>query len=264
MTPTKPLPPAPLPAVVQGSGPGVVLVHGAAGAPEYNFPFLDALAADHRVVAPYLPGTGPAPLDGDPDTDRIADQIVGAAVAAGLERFVLVGYSLGAALSVRAAVRHPERVRDLVLTAGTAHADGSSLAALRTMLGLMRSGDTQAFGTLMTYLGSSEQSLTEMGRDGVEAVSAMIAASPVSAGAPAQVALAAALDVRGDLAAVKAPTLVVATLADRLIGPSNSAALAAGIPGSRTAEISSGHGITGTAAEQWEGLIRDVAALDPT
>jgi pimeloyl-ACP methyl ester carboxylesterase/DNA-binding CsgD family transcriptional regulator len=52
--------------------------------------------------------------------DGLADAVVAAADGAGLETFTLVGYSLGTLVSVRAAARHPERVRNLILFGGFA------------------------------------------------------------------------------------------------------------------------------------------------
>ncbi|WP_373319876.1 MULTISPECIES: alpha/beta fold hydrolase [Streptomyces] len=53
--------------------------------------------------------------------DELADQLVAAAVAEGLDTFVLHGYSLGGPIAIRAAARHPERVTALILTATMAH-----------------------------------------------------------------------------------------------------------------------------------------------
>lgn len=48
----------------------------------------------------------------------LADALVRAGVDAGVSRFNILGYSLGTAVAVRAASRHPQRVTGLALTAG--------------------------------------------------------------------------------------------------------------------------------------------------
>ena len=52
--------------------------------------------------------------------DRMIDDMLAVADAAGLERFGLFGISQGAAFSVRFAVKHPERVKFLILLGGYA------------------------------------------------------------------------------------------------------------------------------------------------
>lgn len=91
---------------------------------------------------------------------------------------------------------------------------------------------------------------------GLDGITATIAGSPVPSGAVGQLELAAEIDVRDDLSSVTAPTLVVAATGDRLVDPAQSAAIAAGIPHARYAEIASGHGIAGEAAAQWTALLR--------
>ncbi|MGB8201081.1 MAG: hypothetical protein WCF33_15535 [Pseudonocardiaceae bacterium] len=60
----------PLDALVRGpnSSTGTLLLYGAGGSPELNFPFLNDLAtAGGRVVAPYYPGTGTRRITGVED-----------------------------------------------------------------------------------------------------------------------------------------------------------------------------------------------------
>ncbi|MEV0028437.1 alpha/beta hydrolase [Nocardia sp. NPDC050793] len=57
------------------------------------------------------------------DLDALADALVAAAVDAHVEAFTVIGFSLGTAVAVRAAVRHPGRVRGLLLAAGFAKPD---------------------------------------------------------------------------------------------------------------------------------------------
>lgn len=111
--------------IVRGSGPGLLLAHGAGGSVEGNYgPILDGLAARHRVVGANYPGTGETPRSENPlDVDELADQLVAAADAEGLDTFAISGFSLGGPIAIRAAARHPKRVNALVLTATFAHRD---------------------------------------------------------------------------------------------------------------------------------------------
>ncbi|MFJ5266007.1 alpha/beta fold hydrolase [Streptomyces sp. NPDC088387] len=115
-----------------GTRPALLLAHGATGSIEGNFaPVLPALTAAHTVVAPDYPGSGATPVADAPLTlDDLADAVVDSAVQHGVGRFAILGFSLGTLVAVRAAVRHPERVTALVLTAGFARPDDHLLGLL--------------------------------------------------------------------------------------------------------------------------------------
>nr|AGU11686.1 Alpha/beta hydrolase family [uncultured organism] len=100
----------------QGTGPGILLVHGIGTSRRYFAPLADCLAATHHVVAPDLPGFGKS---GRP---RPALSISGQAAAmesvieeAGLHRPLLVGHSMGAEVVTELAVRNPGLARGIVL-----------------------------------------------------------------------------------------------------------------------------------------------------
>jgi pimeloyl-ACP methyl ester carboxylesterase len=120
--------------VVMGSGPGILLAHGGGGSIAGNYgPILDDLATTHTVVGPDYPGSGDTPRSPEPlALDDVADTLVRTAVDAGVDRFTVLGYSLGTAVAVRIAVRHPERVTGLVLTAGFTYPDNRMRLACRS------------------------------------------------------------------------------------------------------------------------------------
>lgn len=76
-------------------------------------PVAQALAADHRVVAPDLRGFGATPLSGEPYAD--ADDVVHLLDTLGIERAAVVGASFGGRVALELATRHPDRVGSLVL-----------------------------------------------------------------------------------------------------------------------------------------------------
>jgi pimeloyl-ACP methyl ester carboxylesterase len=98
-----------------GSGPVVALVHGFGGAASNWTLVAPRLARRCRVLVPELPGHGgSSPLPAQVETlDPYADRLV----AVLDDPAVLVGHSLGAVVALRAAARHPDAVRGLVLTA---------------------------------------------------------------------------------------------------------------------------------------------------
>lgn len=74
--------------------------------------------AGWRCVRYDAPGHGETPCPADPSRYRwevLADDMVEVATAAGADRFVAAGASMGAATALHAAVAHPERIDALVL-----------------------------------------------------------------------------------------------------------------------------------------------------
>lgn len=102
-----------------GRGAPVLLVHGNFASRRW---WIDQLAAPPdglRLIAVDLPNFGASgPLPGPIELDGYADALAAAMDALELSAAVLVGHSLGAAVAERLAVRHPQRVRGLMLVDG--------------------------------------------------------------------------------------------------------------------------------------------------
>ncbi|WP_030676854.1 alpha/beta fold hydrolase [Streptomyces rimosus] len=236
---------------------GILLAHGATGSIADNYAdLIPALAATgHTVVAPDYPGSGRTPrADGPLDLDALADALVAEAVAAGVETFTLIGFSLGTAVSVRAAARHPERVRGLVLTAGLAKPDHRANIWLDLWLRLLDRGDYAGFAQARALSGLSPEALNALPPAELATALDPDPALP-PAGSAEQGALVKEVDTTGDLAGITVPTLVIATTLDQLIHPSHSRYLAEHIPGAEYAEIATGHVPMAERPEEWQVLI---------
>ena len=98
--------------------PPVVLLHGLGATNASLLPTLWDLAADHRVLAPDLPGHGAtaAPY-GAYDARFFARWMAGYLDAVGVGRAVLLGNSLGGRVALEVALLEPDRVSALVLLA---------------------------------------------------------------------------------------------------------------------------------------------------
>jgi pimeloyl-ACP methyl ester carboxylesterase len=105
---------------------GIVLVHGGMHGSwcwELVVPLLDRPA-----VAVDLPGRGTRPLDGRPVTiARCVDAVLEDAGAAGFDRFLLAGHSMGGLTITETANRAPDRVAELVYVAALAPPPGSTV-----------------------------------------------------------------------------------------------------------------------------------------
>ncbi|MFH8487574.1 alpha/beta fold hydrolase [Streptomyces longisporoflavus] len=245
----------------RGTGPGLLLAHGAGGGIEANYgPILDGLAAEHTVVGVDFPGTGKTPKAQTPlDVDELADQLVAAADAEGLATFAVSGYSLGGAVAIRLAARHPERVSALILSATFAHADTRTDLAASIWQQLYESGEHTLLARYLNLMALSENTLNSLTPARVQA-SAEQLAHDIPPGTGDHVDLVRRIDVRADLAGITVPTLVVVTTNDPLVSPALQRELAAGISTAEVAELPSGHLPFAEHPREWQKLITDFLA----
>lgn len=105
-----------LPCRRMGSGPPLVLVHGYLGGSAQWRDLFDALAPGHDVIAPDLPGFGAAAaLPGQQTIAGFADAVVACLDRLGIDRFRLLGHSMGGMIVQDIAARHGARVERLIL-----------------------------------------------------------------------------------------------------------------------------------------------------
>ena len=241
---------------VRGAGPGLALAHGAGGSIDGNYgPILDELAAGHTVVGVDYPGTGATPRSERPlDLDELADQLVAAADAEGLETFAVAGYSLGGPVAIRAAIRHPERVKALILTATFAQRDTKLALAADVWHRLDAAGDRELLAKYLNLIALSTTALRSLTDEQLQAAVTGLAGA-IAAGTPEQTELVGRADVRDDLARIAVPTLVIVTGRDPLVSPELQRELAAAIPGARLAVLDAGHLPIVEQPETWRDLI---------
>lgn len=250
------LPEATFARTVLGSGPGLAVAHGAGSSIAGTYgPILEGLAAHHTVVGVDYPGSGDTPRSTSPlMLDDLADQLVAAAVAEGLETFALHGYSLGGPVAIRAAARHPERVTALVLSATMAHPDNQQALTVRVWGKLAATGDRRLVSEFLFPHALSPQAMEAMPADQLEQVIAY-AAADIADGTVEHADLVSRIDVRDDLAGIRVPTLVISTTVDHMAPPALHRRLAENITGAELAEIPTGHLPMVERPEEWQQLI---------
>jgi pimeloyl-ACP methyl ester carboxylesterase len=106
--------------------PHVVFLPGASGAAEFWRPVAERLPADWVKVLLGWPGAGEEPHD---ESMRSFDDLVSAAAAALDSPSDVVAQSMGGAVAIGLALRHPTRVRRLVLAATSGGLDLTGLGA---------------------------------------------------------------------------------------------------------------------------------------
>lgn len=108
---------------IHGDGSPLALLHGAMGTIDSCFAgLLPALAATRQVIAIELQGHGhTADVDRPLSYQQMASDAAALLEALGLELTDLVGYSMGGAVALQMAMRHPRRVRRVVYAGGTSY-----------------------------------------------------------------------------------------------------------------------------------------------
>lgn len=98
-----------------GHGHPVVFLHG--GLADHRAALLRVaqLSDTHRLLCPDLRGSGRSIHTGSLSWDRLADDIVALLGHLGVERAVVGGTSMGSAVALRIALRHPRLLRGLIL-----------------------------------------------------------------------------------------------------------------------------------------------------
>jgi pimeloyl-ACP methyl ester carboxylesterase len=125
---------------LHGTGEPLVLLHGGLGASEMFGPALERLAEGHRVIAVDLQGHGrTADVDRPIRLETMAEDIAALMDHLGIERVDAVGYSLGGGVAFQLAVRHPDRVRRLVVVSAYFRDDAVD-PALRALQGQVNEG----------------------------------------------------------------------------------------------------------------------------
>jgi 3-oxoadipate enol-lactonase len=226
---------------VRGDGPPVLLLHGLGScAADWTWQ-TPALERIYRVVAVDLPGHGASPLPrGRLTIEGMADRV--ASLLAGLDAGPahVVGLSLGACVGLRLVLQAPGRVRSLTLVNPFAcvrlrgPADVARLATRLTLLAAAPMPRLAAHVAGRLFPWPEQRGLRE-------AAVASLAATSRRGYAAARRALAR-FDVRGQLTAVRRPTLVVAGDRDLVVPLGLKLTLGAAIPGARLAVVpGSGH-----------------------
>ena len=125
---------------VHGTGRPIMLLHGGLGSGEMFGPALERLAEGHQVIAPDLQGHGrTADVDRPMRLETMSDDIAALIDELGLGQVDAVGYSLGGGVAFQLAIRHPEKVRKLVVVSAYFRDDAVD-PALRAQQGQVNAG----------------------------------------------------------------------------------------------------------------------------
>ena len=208
-----------------GSGPPLVLLHGAPSDSRIWQWMLSDLSRDHTVIAWDAPGFGESSnIDDSWRAPQFADALAAFIAALGLERPHLVGHSFGTMVALSLFQRHPEAAASLVLIGGYAGWAGSlppdevarRLAMFHSMADLGDEFDPKAYPGLFSDLIPADRDaiLVSMMRENIRPATIRAAGS-----------IGAETDLRPMLPTIDVPTLILHGEADARSPLSNAEAL---------------------------------------
>ncbi len=203
--------------------PPAILIHGAGGDHLFWPPQIRRLDGQ-RVVAPDLPGHGRSQGLGHHSISDYSRALLEFVDALGLAGFVLVGHSMGGAIALEIACRHPGRVLGLALL--------GSGARLRVAPELLRSAATgSTFGSAIKLL--VDLAFAPEAEPRLKELAARRLAETRPAVLHGDLVACDAFDLRGQVAMIDVPTLLICGAADRLTPAASSGFLKQQIPGAR-------------------------------
>ena len=210
----------------------VVFIHGFPFSREMWKPQVEALKRDFYVITYDVRGHGGSGAgDGHFTIELFVDDLVALMDHLHLKTAAGVGLSMGGYILLRAAERHPERFRAIVLADTRSEADGNDgkIKRARQVADIVKSG-TREFAEGFLKAVFHEKTLSE--KPGiVDAIRAVIARTPPEAVAGTLIALAARTDSTPSLFRITAPSLILVGREDQVTPPSASQAMKEKIPG---------------------------------
>lgn len=104
-----------------GDGFPIILLHGLSDSSHFWDPLIDRLSSHYHTVAPDLRGHGGSSKTNNISMEIFTGDVKGMMEELGIEETIIIGFSLGALISLNFALKHPKKVRSLILLSGYGH-----------------------------------------------------------------------------------------------------------------------------------------------
>ncbi|MGK0488903.1 MAG: pimeloyl-ACP methyl ester carboxylesterase [Candidatus Endobugula sp.] len=109
--------------IQEGEGFPILLLHGFCETSAMWFPFVAPLLENHQIISADLPGFGDSPILDAITIESAAEAIIHQLDILGIEKFVVIGHSLGGYVALAIAEKYPSRIQGLGLFHSNAFAD---------------------------------------------------------------------------------------------------------------------------------------------
>ena len=225
----------------RGEGEPLLLIMGMSGTHlGWGDPFLDALARDFTVITYDHRGIGRSSrVDAGFTLAELADDAAGLLEQLGLESAHVMGVSMGGMVAQELALRHPERVRTLVIGCSYAGGEGSALTeppTFQRLAAAWASGDREQALRVGWEINVSSDFADRPGEYERWREMALALRVPLAV-IRLQLQAIAGHDTSARLDRIAAPTLVVHGTEDEMLPAANSRVIASRIPGARLEEL---------------------------
>ena len=231
---------------VQGAGEPLLCIMGYASTMDMWPPaLLDGLAETRRVIVFDNRGMGLSTASDEPlSLDLMARDALGLMDALGEDRFSVLGFSMGADLSLSLLRLAPERLAKVVLYAGSPGSDQDVMPTSETLAQLTdTSGTPEEQGMRMLRLMFPPEFMAAHPNPEDYFPAVTESGDPAMIGRQAQ-AVAERPDQTDLLPTIACPVLVLAGMQDRIVPPQNARFMARRIPGAMLVEFQdAGHGL---------------------
>jgi pimeloyl-ACP methyl ester carboxylesterase len=210
----------------RGSDEPVVLVHGFAANARNNWEipgWYEALAPKYRVIAMDCRGHGLSEKPHDKEhygTDTMAADVIRLLDHLGIRRSLLMGYSMGARISLEVIMKYPERIRAAVLGGIGTGLGGMAEPGRRE--GIVKALLAEKLEDVINPVARQFRQFAEANRNDLNALAACMAGDRPAIG-------------RAELASIRVPVMVVIGTKDTLVGSADE--LAAAIAGAQLVKL---------------------------
>ena len=232
-----------------GTGDPVIFVHGVVTTSNIFPKYVAAYSPEFRGIAVDLRGYGDSDKPPSGFTiDQFSKDLIKLADALHIDRAVWVGVSMGGMILQRLALDHPERVRALVLVSTT---DGA----------MILDEDIPTIGAPRDYKDVSKNMIAESFPQDTPSKTYQPLLDRIGTWNATVIREAltsmSRFNVHGQLARIKAPTLIMVGAKDGVATPTIAKGIQAQIPGAQLVEFDTGHFMMAEDPEKFRAVLGD-------